>query len=289
MGMFSEDFKLFRGVVENNKDPEKRGRVQVRVLGEDTMDLEKVPTTDLVWAEVMMPATWGGISGVGISSVLLQGTWVWLFYEDPGNKSLPVVLGVSPKIHTVQNEGAAADPDKKYPIKDRLNEPDFNRSGREDGSWSKTEHFTTLTNKKQGPCPTPGGVFEETIPTNQDTKYPYNNIIETQCGHTIQVDDTPGKEQIEIFHKCGSYIHINNEGNITVKSIKKVEQFAQSDNFNIYANKDYNLSVGSNYYVGAGESAKIKYGTTMDLNTGGEANHTYGGDLFVKSPMIHLN
>ena len=29
MGMFSEDFKLFRGVVENNKDPEKRGRVQV--------------------------------------------------------------------------------------------------------------------------------------------------------------------------------------------------------------------------------------------------------------------
>ena len=43
------------------------------------------------------------------------------------------------------------------------------------------------------------------------------------------------------------------------------------------------------YSVGAGESAKIKYGTTMDLNTGGEANHTYGGDLFVKSPMIHLN
>lgn len=39
-------------------------------------------------------------------------------------------------------------------------------------------------------------------------QYPYNRVIETASGHSIELDDSPGAERIMIWHKNGSYIQI---------------------------------------------------------------------------------
>jgi len=39
-------------------------------------------------------------------------------------------------------------------------------------------------------------------------KYPYNRVIETASGHSIELDDTPGSERIMIWHHSGSYVQI---------------------------------------------------------------------------------
>jgi hypothetical protein len=39
-------------------------------------------------------------------------------------------------------------------------------------------------------------------------QYPYNRVIETASGHSIELDDTPNAERIMIWHKNGSYIQI---------------------------------------------------------------------------------
>lgn len=39
-------------------------------------------------------------------------------------------------------------------------------------------------------------------------KYPYNRVLQTATGHSIELDDTPGGERIMIWHRDGSYIQI---------------------------------------------------------------------------------
>ena len=72
---------FYRGVVEDNKDPLKAGRVRVRIHGLHTSkklksDIEGIPTNELPWAEPCMPIHEGSVSGFGAWAVPLQGSHV---------------------------------------------------------------------------------------------------------------------------------------------------------------------------------------------------------------------
>ena len=45
-------------------------------------------------------------------------------------------------------------------------------------------------------------------PSGYSAKYPYNRVLQTATGHSIELDDTPGSERIMIWHRDGSYIQI---------------------------------------------------------------------------------
>ena len=45
-------------------------------------------------------------------------------------------------------------------------------------------------------------------PSGYSARYPYNRVIETASGHSIELDDSPGGERIMIWHRDGSYIQI---------------------------------------------------------------------------------
>ena len=64
-----DGFLWFYGVVEDRQDPYMIGRVKVRCLGHHTEDKITLPTKDLPWAQVMLPVTSAGISGVGQTPV----------------------------------------------------------------------------------------------------------------------------------------------------------------------------------------------------------------------------
>ena len=67
-GSFSMgDFCWWIGVVESRNDPEKVGRVKVRIYGLHSDDLSNTKTDDLYWATVMMPVTSPFYSGKGHS------------------------------------------------------------------------------------------------------------------------------------------------------------------------------------------------------------------------------
>lgn len=46
---------VYRGTVEDVDDPERRGRIRVRVAGVHSSDASKVPTRSLLWAEPAFP------------------------------------------------------------------------------------------------------------------------------------------------------------------------------------------------------------------------------------------
>ena len=83
------------GVVEDRSgDPERLGRVRVRIFGYHSQDKSDVPKDDLPWAHVIMPNNSASTGGVGSSPTgLLEGSHVVGFFLDGRNLQTPIVLG----------------------------------------------------------------------------------------------------------------------------------------------------------------------------------------------------
>ena len=88
-----DGFVWFIGVVEDNNDPDKLGRVKVRAYGHHTNDLSDIPLEYLPWAAVMAPTNDTSMQGVGDFSTIKPGTWVVGFFLDAEEKQQPVVMG----------------------------------------------------------------------------------------------------------------------------------------------------------------------------------------------------
>ena len=96
---YGDDVRWFLGVVEDNRnDPEFLGRVRVRIFGLHNAYLDEVPIEKLPWATVLVPPTYGGVSGIGRSPTgIQQGCWVFGMFLDGNHSQNPIILGTIPK------------------------------------------------------------------------------------------------------------------------------------------------------------------------------------------------
>lgn len=94
--------------------------------------------------------------------------------------------------------------------------------------------------------PSSSSYFEE--PTvGYNAKYPYNRVIETASGHSVELDDTPGSERIMIYHKSGSYIQITNTSS-TRKSMEDAYDIME-ENFMVYVGGTHALTIEGDSHV----------------------------------------
>ena len=113
-----DGFLWFYGVVEDRQDPYMIGRVKVRCLGHHTDNKITLPTEDLPWAQVMLPVTSAGISGVGQTPLgLVEGSHVFGFFRDGEARQEPVVMGSLPGYPTELSNPFFGfyDPNGEYP------------------------------------------------------------------------------------------------------------------------------------------------------------------------------
>lgn len=212
-----EGFRWFLGLVEDVKDPLQLGRVRVRVLNEHD---EGVETGDIDWAHVLMPNTSACVDGVGDSPNLAVGSRVVGFYMDGEEKQNAMILGSFPTIPG-------------------------NDTSRHSLSWL-ARGKNILSRNPFGPEPESAYAAE----------YPYNRTITTRGGHVIELDDTPENARINIYHSSGTYIEINNDGRMVIKS--------QSDSIDVvggvksvYAKGDVDIVSEKNVTIAAGKGIKM--------------------------------
>lgn len=141
MEFYGDHLRYFIGTVVDNVDPLKLDRVKVRIYGLHTKDTTLIPNADLPWAQVAIPVTEGGSSGLGANSQLKIRAQVIGIFLDGANSQLPLVIGSIPKIETRKNEtsdapskqtetgtrvpdqiGVQTSATRTKPVKDRLDE-----------------------------------------------------------------------------------------------------------------------------------------------------------------------
>jgi len=95
---YGDSTRWFIGIVTNNNDHElKLGRVQVRIYGIHD-NVNDIAYKDLPWAQVLVPSTEDGTSGLGLSPNLKNGAQVFGIFLDGRQSQAPLILGSIPKI-----------------------------------------------------------------------------------------------------------------------------------------------------------------------------------------------
>lgn len=250
----------FVGVVEDRADPTMTGRVRVRMFGDHTEDKTKIPTSSLPWAQVMMPVTSASIGGIGTSPTgLVNGSWVVGFYLDGDSKQQPLVMGSIPGVASNSNPNVGfSDPAGVHPV--RTEEPDTPYTAmpmyyRRHASYiSRSDTRVEQVEAASPPqvssvaADEPASYYERQtwsmppVAGGASPSYPYNTVSETESGHVIEVDDTPGNERLAAYHTSGTNYEIQADGSKTETIVKDSYTVVFGDN-NIYIKGNCNITI----------------------------------------------
>lgn len=102
---YGDETRWFVGTVKSLNDPLELGRVKVRIFGVHSENTADVPDGDLPWAQVVVPITEGGSSGLGTNLGIKPQAQVWGIFLDGKNSQLPLVLGSIPRYEKPINQG----------------------------------------------------------------------------------------------------------------------------------------------------------------------------------------
>lgn len=116
------------------------------------------------------------------------------------------------------NLGVFVVPGKKARVWIEFRNGDPNIPIYDGGHWSKPGG----ANEIPGPAIEADPSFSDSkFGDDADPRYPNNKVFKTSAGHLIEIDDTPGKERIRIFHKSGSQIQFRIDGSVNQRVKKK--------------------------------------------------------------------
>lgn len=194
----------FFGRVEDRDDPLKLGRVRVRIYGVHSEDTTLIPNETLPWAPCLQGIVSAATNKIGISPTgLLVGSTVFGIFLDGNYQQQPFVLGTY-----------AGNPNDVSDV-----------SGLADGSESL----------EKGSAP-------QEPADSANPKYPYNQVFTSEAGHVIEVDNTPGAERINIYHKSGTYFEMRQEGDHVLRVAKDSYDIILGDK-TVYVQGDVNINV----------------------------------------------
>ena len=291
---------FFRGVVEDNVDPEKMGRCRIRVFGIHTPQkiktkVEGIPTSELPWAEPVLPMVEGGITGFGMWSVPLQGSHVMVFFEN-GNMLQPRYFGTVPgfPVETPDKTKGFSDPTGTYPTT-RLDEPDYHKLARGDS-------FNTGVTKKNADrkigVSTAGGYSWSEPLSPYAAEYPHNFVMAFHGGLMLEFDSTPGQTRINMHHlQSGSYIEIDQVGNMVIRNSGNrydvTKRGARNEwaqlNFNITGGIDVNIKADANVNVEANANVNVEAVGEVNVTGATSVNVTSVGNVNVTGATVNLN
>lgn len=94
---YGDQSRWFIGIVKDIQDPLELGRVRVRIYGVHPDKTPDAEDDDLPWAQVLVPVTEGGSSGIGTNIGIKVQSQVYGIFLDGKDSQLPLVLGSIPK------------------------------------------------------------------------------------------------------------------------------------------------------------------------------------------------
>ena len=262
------------GIVEDINDPLKIGRVRVRIYGIHDASLSEIKTEDLPWSHVMTPTTTPGISGLGQSPFLVQGSTVVLIEFDPfQTKQTFIVLGTLPTSslygQEVNPEEGFRDPDGVYPIFPGTADIDSRAQGvvGDNPSLGTLNHVRTVS-----------------------PNYPNNHVFATKKGHIKEYDDSDLAPRIYEKHSSGSFYEIGPTGSKVTKIVNNNYTLILGDDeievqgtVSIKSHGSTNIEAAGNVDIKSDGSTLINSSGSISVKSGGAMHIQPGSDITIKT------
>lgn len=286
-GVGIKDPLFYIGVIENNVDPRKEGRVQVRAFGVHGTNKE-VPSDELPWALVVQ-------GDYNPNSVPTVNSLVFGVFLDGRDAQEPMVLGLIPTQYAT-----VIDPAKtgwgRIPDTDAnelahgsrpedIMQPQQSRLAR--GEY--IQETAVLTQEMGRAVDVKIGGSDETWDqpsASYNAEYPHNKVWQT-AHHSIELDDTSGAERITVRHKSGSFIEIDSRGTTTNKTT--------GDQYDVMDRKQHLVVGGMSTVTIMGNSYVYVRGNKVeeiegDLQTLVHGNHmlSVGGQSTTNAEMTQI-
>jgi len=297
--MGKNGFQWFVGVVEDRQDPLRLGRCRVRCVGWHPNDKMRVPTSQLPWAQLMLP------TNNPHPYPPKEGDMVFGFFLDGEGGQDPVILGVFPSIPLQEPNPQEAFNDPRTqeeldiaPIKPvspiagvesvpvnpvannyprNLDEPTTSRLAR-----NETVDIESAVSFKKARITENDTSSVEPAPLYNAT-YPYNKVYESESGHVMEFDDTRDNERIHLYHRAGSYMEFNPNGD-RVERIQRDKFTVVVKDESVLIQGDVNIQVDGDYNLNVTGDVKIN-GQTINLNNGSQGAARIGDTVADVDPV----
>lgn len=308
-----DGFVWWFGIAEDRMDPLSIGRCRVRIYGWHSANKDDIPTSDLPWAHPVLPLS----GNPGAIAAPQEGSMVFGFFMDGDDGQFPVMLGIVPGIP--DDRGNSKDgftdprtPDQlsqapgiptsktytgtgveinqesgsRYPTNTDTKESTISRLARNQNinkTFIDERRKTTVSGVLTGS----DGSWSEPA-TQYAAKYPYNHVYESESGHIVEFDDTPGAERIHVAHRTGTFQEIFPDGKKVTKVVNQNYEIIMSDD-NIYVTGKFNLTVGGDAAIYVGGNLNLKVAGNMQTSVQGTYTVNAGGTITLKGSRIELN
>ena len=259
---------FFVGVIEENVDPRKEGRVKVRAFGVHGLNTD-IPRDELPWA-ICVKGDYdpNGSPGLGLPAL---NSFVFGMFLDGESAQQPMVLGLIPTQYTQVIDPEAngwgtiprsnaellmrgsAPEDYGQPQNSRRSRAEYmHETSTADQNANRVEEVEIAGSERTWTEPPPGA----------QTSYPFNRVIESGA-HVIELDDTPDAERILIYHKEGSYMQIDARGVVINKAV--------SDQYDIMDRNEHKVVGGqgggfSTVTINGNSYVKVKGNKTEEID-----------------------
>jgi uncharacterized protein YcbK (DUF882 family) len=167
------------------------------------------------------------------------------------------------------------DPNANYPTKEYAGISETNKLAQGDVKGTVVQEKNS--NRMRG-AKLPGGEAWDEPESAFNGAYPYNKVTQTESGHIIEIDDTPGSERIHLYHKSGTYVEIDANGSM-VKRTKgsSYEIIDRNGKISIAGRADISVNGACNIFVG--NDANIEVEGDVNLTCHNDITAMAGGTL----------
>jgi len=185
------------------------------------------------------------------------------------------------------------DPNAKFPLPEYADRSEVNK-------LSTGDVDNTIVDKKNANrvlgAQLPNGEKWDQPVSSYNAKYPYNKVTETESGHIMEIDDTPGAERLHTAHKSGTSVEMDPVGN-RIQIIKGSDYTIIDANgyisiqgkANVSINGSCNVFIGSDANIEVNGNTKINCHNDIELNAAGRLKMSAGEGIDIKSPEIYMD
>lgn len=235
----------------------------------------------------------GGILGAGFVSEIIDSKYVNTIASKSIKESADFDIDNDDNSKKkAKTQSGFVDPTGNYPTSDYEELSDTNKLAQ--GEIRGTPLQDRIKSRMRG-AKLPNGEAWDQPESSYKAQYPYNKVHQTESGHIIEFDDTPGSERIHIFHRSGSFIEIDPNGSIISKTagseykiIDRNGYIAISGKTNVSITGSCNIHVGGDCNIDVVGDAVINSGNDAQVNAAGRLQLSAGEAIDMRAPKIYI-